>query len=359
MYGSSKSSYQKIGGSKVIIRHSTAVNEEKRGSRTRNIRQVFVETADGERFKIPHQNLHAAKSIAYHLNNEGYFGDIVSERILEIAEKMNELKEYHALEEDADKRFWTRAQFLTLRENLKKAYGSRKAYQEFVTKVSPKPLKEAVEFEHWAVSIVPSDHLNEEYEENIVSKYLQKVNHASKATLPSIISEMVQLGIADQVVNHLTWPVKTLVTEALDDQNKINIDRAWSMKIIEVKRHKISVHDAIEDICKEFTTSKSYQEVKDYLTDLADKADLIPKDPNDIVIDKVLSKNKQLRDDLNTIKAQEYNTWVEIMRVVGQGLGPDAAMDQTIYEISAKYKITVDEATQMIEDALDRMSSKG
>lgn len=379
MYGSSKSSYQKIGGSKVIIRHSTAVNEEKRGSRTRNIRQVFVETADGERFKIPHQNLHAAKSIAYHLNNEGYFGDPIANKILEIAEKMNELKEIHLNEQDLEKKFWVRAEFLSLRESLKRAYSSKRSYEDFVTKMSPKPLKEAVEFEHWAISIVPSDHLNEEYEENIVSSYLYKVNHATKSTITSIINEMIQLGIADEVVKHLNWPIKSMVTEAIEDQTKMDIDRAWQLKVTEIKRHKMSVKDAIEDIAREFSTAKDYQEVKDYLEGVAEDTGLMPKDSNEKMIDDILSKNRKLRDDMETIKAQEYygqarfineseaedqdreiyDLWLEIMRVVGQGMGHRVAMDQTISQVSAKYKIAREEAAKIVDRALDKFASKG
>lgn len=379
MYGSSKSSYEKIGGSKVIIRHSSAVNEEKRGSRTRNIRQVFVETADGERFRIPHQNLHAAKSIAYHLNNEGFFGDNISNKILEMAERMNELKGLHLNEEDQDKKYWIRAEFLSIREGLKRAYSSKRSYRDFVEKLSPTPLKEAVEFENWAISLVPSDHLNEDYEENIVSQYLYKINHATKSQLPKLISEMIQLGISDEVVKNLNWPIKTMVTEAIEDQTKIDVDRAWQMKVNDIKRHKLSVKDAIEDVCSEFANPETYQEIKEYLTNMAEDSGLMPKDPNEIMIDDVLSRNRKLRDDLQTIKAQEYygqarfigeseedgedreiyDLWIKIMRTVGQGMGYQVALDQTIGEISAKYKITTEEAAQKVNAALDKFASKG
>lgn len=378
LYGSSKSSYQKIGGAKVIIRHSTAVNEEKRGARTKNIKQIFVETSDGERFKIPHENLHAARAIAYHLNNEGLYGDSISNKILEMVEQMEELKAQHLNEVDSEKKFWIRAHYLALREDLKKNYSSKRHYSDFISKHSPAPLKESVDFEHWALSVAPSDRLDEEYGESIISKYLYKANHATRETLPQVVNEMIQLGIAEDVSNHLTWPIKSLVLEYIEDSTKNNIEKAWRMKTIDIKHHKLSVHDAIEDICAEFANAQSYNEIKEYLNELADQDELIPTSPKEVTIDRILSRNKKLVDDLQTIKAQEfygqaqfinesgdgeakdlYDIWMNCMRVVGQGLGYRAATDQAVHQISAKYKISYDEALNKLESALDQFSSKG
>lgn len=379
MYGSSKSSYQKIGGAKVIIRHSTAVNEEKRGSRTKNIKQIFVETADGERFRIPHENLHAARAIAFHLNNEGYYGDVVSSKILEMVESMEQLREAHLNEEDSEKKFWIRAHYLSLREQMKKNYSSRKQYTDFVASHTPAPLKESIDFEHWALSLVPSDRIDEDCEDNIISAYLHKANQASKETLPGIVTEMIQLGIAKDVSAHLSWPIKSLVLEFMEDQERGDIEIAWRTKTIEIKRHKLSVGDAIDEICGKFSNGHDYEEIKQFLLDLAEKDDLIPKSPNDITIDRILSRNKKLADAHETIKAQEYygqaqfvseddhdnapqdmyNIWMDCMRKVGQGMGHRVATDQAAHLISAKYKITYDQALDQLEQALDQFSSKG
>ena len=49
-YGTSKSSYQKLESAKLIIKHTKPVNEESRGSRSRNINAIYIENADGERY---------------------------------------------------------------------------------------------------------------------------------------------------------------------------------------------------------------------------------------------------------------------------------------------------------------------
>lgn len=378
LYGSTKSSYQKIGGAKVIVRHSTAVNEEKRGSRTRNIRHVFVETSDGERFKIPHQNLHAARSIAYHLNNGGNYGDHAVNKMVSIAEDMNELSQQHHDEPDRDRKFWIRQKFLSLREQLKQNYSSNKKYKAFVEQASPKQLEESIDFEQWAVSVVPSDFLQEEYNETIISSYLKKINESKKDDLAGLVNEMIELGIVQEVSKHLTWPIKSIIMEKINEAGYLELERAWQMKTLEIKNHKLSVEDAIDDICKQYSKSQSYDEIREILTDLADESGLMPSSIEDKFVDKILSKNKKLRGDIDSIKAQEffgqprflkesdddtklkaiYDLWIEIMNTVGQGMGQRVATDQTISEIMAKYQIQEDEAKSILETALDKYSSK-
>lgn len=75
MYGTSYSSYDKIGPAKIIVRHSAPANDEVRGSRSRHISNIFVETHEGERFKLPVKNLHYARAMARHVANGGTLSD--------------------------------------------------------------------------------------------------------------------------------------------------------------------------------------------------------------------------------------------------------------------------------------------
>ena len=381
LYGSTKSSYQKIGGAKVIVRHSTSVNEEKRGARTRNIKQVFVETHDGERFKIPHQNLHAARAVAYHLNHGGIFQDQVSHRMMEMTDQMEQIKEQHDGEQDSERKFWLRERYLMIREQFKRNYSSQRQYSKFVEHVAPVKLKESVQFENWAKNIAPSDHVLESdmpSKDGIISTYLSKINYASKSEIPNIVNEMVQLGIADKVINHLNWPVKSMVMEFASNINVEKIRQEWGMAVLKIKNQKLSVKDAIKHIATEYSSSSSgYAQVEEMLIKIADEAGLLPKDQNAQMIDDILSKNVKLRTDLQTIKAQEfygqarfieeseeaddhiiYNMWLNDMQVIGQGLGHRAATQNTIGQIAAKYKISFEEAEDKLETVLQRHESQ-
>ena len=91
-YGSTKSSYQQIGNSKLIIRHTDPVNEEKKGSRWRHIKNIFIETKLGERFNYPHPHISGARAMARHLANDGRYSDQVSKAILKMSEDYIKLK---------------------------------------------------------------------------------------------------------------------------------------------------------------------------------------------------------------------------------------------------------------------------
>ena len=47
------------------------VNEEQRGARSRNISSIFVENAEGERFKYPYKHLNGARAMARHVSHGG------------------------------------------------------------------------------------------------------------------------------------------------------------------------------------------------------------------------------------------------------------------------------------------------
>lgn len=84
-FGTTKSSYQVIGDSKLIIRHTDPVNEEKQGSRWRHIKNIFIETRLGERFVYPHAHIAGARAMARHLSNEGTMSDEIGIAITEMS----------------------------------------------------------------------------------------------------------------------------------------------------------------------------------------------------------------------------------------------------------------------------------
>lgn len=91
MYGSTKSSYQVIGSAKLIIRHNDAVNENMIGGRSRNIKAIFVETKEGERFKFPYVHLDGARAMARHISEGGSLLDRVGKHIVRLSEEYSAL----------------------------------------------------------------------------------------------------------------------------------------------------------------------------------------------------------------------------------------------------------------------------
>ena len=126
-YGSTKSSYQKIGSSKLVIRHTDPVNEEKQGSRWRHIKNIFIETKLGERFNYPHAHIAGARAMARHLANEGRYNDQVSKAILKMSEDYIKLKKATKLMrgKDADLSLQVKGALEQLAKESKRLSGSK------------------------------------------------------------------------------------------------------------------------------------------------------------------------------------------------------------------------------------------
>ena len=89
MWGTTKTSYHPLQTAKVIIKHSKAVDEEQRGARSRNIKAIFIQNEEGERFKFPMVHLEGARAMARHVANGGLpyddFGKYIQEQSMNLA----------------------------------------------------------------------------------------------------------------------------------------------------------------------------------------------------------------------------------------------------------------------------------
>lgn len=106
IYGTTKSSFQRIGESKLIIRHTDPVDESKQGSRWRKIKGIFIETRAGERFMYPHAHISGAKAMARHLSKGGKFNDDIANKIIQTSEDYIQLKKARKLLRNCDQQYY-------------------------------------------------------------------------------------------------------------------------------------------------------------------------------------------------------------------------------------------------------------
>lgn len=97
LYGSTKSSYQKLENARLIIRHSQKVDEGSANSRTRNIDSIYVENAQGERFRYPFNHLSGARAMMRHLANGGNPYDNFGQYIVGLSENVYNLRKFNNL----------------------------------------------------------------------------------------------------------------------------------------------------------------------------------------------------------------------------------------------------------------------
>jgi len=93
--GSMKTSYIQLPeNTKLIIKHTKGVNEEVRGSRSRNIKALFIENSAGERFRFPHKYLQGAKAMANHVSNGGTPYDAIGESIVNLCTEVAQCTQF-------------------------------------------------------------------------------------------------------------------------------------------------------------------------------------------------------------------------------------------------------------------------
>lgn len=144
MWGSTKSSYQNIGSTRMIVRHSNTVDENKFGARGRNIRAIYIENKEGERFKIGNNNLLTGRIIARHISNGGQANDAFSNHVMEMVNELRDLRYFvrhnknKTYEDVTTKEMVEAAQqyYGALRETLKSLKGER-GYKNYIESWKP------------------------------------------------------------------------------------------------------------------------------------------------------------------------------------------------------------------------------
>ena len=95
MYGTNKTSYQKIGNARLAIKHTAPVNMESATGRTQKIGSIYVESPEGERFKYPFKHLSGARAMARHVSEGGNAYDDFGKYISGLSEELSKLKKFN------------------------------------------------------------------------------------------------------------------------------------------------------------------------------------------------------------------------------------------------------------------------
>jgi len=94
MYGTARMSYQDLGEAKLIVKHSQPINVDLAAGRTMHIEGIWVENADGERFKYPYKHLNGARALAEHLKAGGNPYDGIGQHITSLSEELAQLRKF-------------------------------------------------------------------------------------------------------------------------------------------------------------------------------------------------------------------------------------------------------------------------
>lgn len=92
LWGTSKTSFQAMGEAKLIVKHSKPVNYNLPAGRTMHIESIFIENAEGERFRYPYKHLNGARALATHVAHGGTSYDDIGQHIIGLSEELNKLR---------------------------------------------------------------------------------------------------------------------------------------------------------------------------------------------------------------------------------------------------------------------------
>lgn len=96
LYGTSRSSYQKLEDVRIIARHSKPIVDETiPGARSRNVQAFYIENSLGERVRCPDgTTFNGARVYARHVKNGGALHDDFGKHITKIISEMGSLKNF-------------------------------------------------------------------------------------------------------------------------------------------------------------------------------------------------------------------------------------------------------------------------
>jgi hypothetical protein len=92
--GTSKSSFENLNKTKLIIRHKGKVDETVPGARSRQIQSLYIENEEGERFKYPMTHLAGARAMQRHVSNGGRPHDEFGQHIVATSEDIAKLNSF-------------------------------------------------------------------------------------------------------------------------------------------------------------------------------------------------------------------------------------------------------------------------
>jgi hypothetical protein len=94
MYGTNKTSYQRIGNARLAIKHIAPINVESATGRTQKINAIYIESPTGERFKYPYKHLSGARAMAVHVSEGGNAYDDFGKYISGLSEEISKLRKF-------------------------------------------------------------------------------------------------------------------------------------------------------------------------------------------------------------------------------------------------------------------------
>jgi hypothetical protein len=92
MWGTPRVSYQDLGETRLVVKHSKPVNYDLAAGRTMHIDSIYIENKQGERFRYPVRHLNGARAMAQHIGHGGNPYDEIGQHVVSLSEELSKLR---------------------------------------------------------------------------------------------------------------------------------------------------------------------------------------------------------------------------------------------------------------------------
>ena len=274
MYGTNRISYQDLGEARLVIKHNQAVNTNVPGARTMHIESIYIENAQGERFKYPFKHLNGARALAEHIKHNGTPYDAIGKHITSLSEELSQLRKFKG--------------YVTRNEAISEAMGNvTSKVMERIEQVKKEimQLQKSAYYESFAESFEEksADEIPEDVIENLIDRLtIRTFNEELKAVFPYIIGMLDENDIpvkelnAEDMLSELSkTTLKSYAKKAIDpssEKSAVNLSSRAASKLAaddeddgdaddrKAYNRSIGVNRAIDRLTKEEAEFESFME---------------------------------------------------------------------------------------------------
>lgn len=268
-YGFKKTSYTKPNKqAKLKIIHSRPIDEEAGDQRYRNIQALYVENADGERFKLPFTQLYGGRAMARHVSEGGNPYDAFGEYIAEICADIRTLG---AFTRYAKGRTFADTNTAKLAERGIRHFGNIK--RKVKSMISKRGYHKALE------TFNTQDPVQNEVVDKVRNLFTeQMLDTRVESALPILAKLELEGKSMEEVQQFEKWADETAVLEgeASDKAGEIAADTVRGSVFSNKDELESALSDALPDFpTKEYDRSKAVERAMEVLYDEMD--DMIEK----------------------------------------------------------------------------------
>lgn len=294
--GSAMRSYYQLPRAKMIVIHNMRIKEDVRGSRTRNIKEIFVE-CNGERRRMNTNNMFAAKAMTHHLNEGGEWDDRYSSHINSYSSDLNYLMALLSDLEMSGKEVYsnkTKNYIQNIKEYLRKASTPR-GYLDSLNgiKLIPRVGNKYIDDYADKISSISSNHEN-----NKCFARHHLINECSK--LPAYLSTAQNNIISDFDNKDISSAVKRVCLGC------VPVDGDFTMEPSDEENKVLLFGNQIAGIIQDPI-------VKEILENICNKPFMLPQDGEFILAlgNSVLGRNTAKKEILVEPEMIELKEWIK------------------------------------------------